>query len=75
MNENQQNEKSYWEEWEEESKRIAIVFDGQDYWTALLREKQEAGNVPVFELQSKLKEELFGSWTINGKRYKEAENG
>jgi hypothetical protein len=63
------NEKTYWDEWAEECKDIAIVFDGTDYWAAKRREPDG-----VFETKFKLTEvqrlsadsfPLGGKWFSN----------
>jgi|GEM_PF-5556962 len=72
MNENQK-EKTYWDEWAEEGKKMAFVFDGSTYWMARLRDN--TGNDRIFDLETKLEETVVaGPYYINGKRYKEVSN-
>jgi hypothetical protein len=75
MNENQEKEKSYWDEWAEEVKTLAYVFDGANYWLARMRNVRGDGELAVFDLETKLaKEEHFGQYLIGGERYGEVSN-
>ena len=83
MSENHEKEKSYWDEWAEEGRKWAYVFDGSNYWTARMRDGTENGE-PVFDLKAKLEEVEYsvpaigpGLHHINnsGKWYKEVSNG
>ena len=74
MNENHEKEKSYWNDWAEEAKTLAYVFDGSNCWLARMRGDRGDGELVVFELKIKLERECHGQYLIGGERYEEDSN-
>jgi len=75
MSENPEKEKSYWDEWAEEAKTLAYVFDGSNYWLARMRDGKGDGELVVFDMETKLEKATHGQFRISGERYGEVSNG